>query len=397
MNSTKPISRRGSHLLAVCCLIVAGCNNGNGGTSVPSSALRSEVLASLGQNVVVPAQEDFARSAASLESTLNEVAGGGASREDAQQAWRNTMALWQVLEVMQFGPAGSRGEGVMGAQSIRARIYTWPSTNFCQVDRDTAGDDYDDPDALGTARGTPVGLHAMEYLLFTEEPANTCEEFDTINEQGIWDALDDVQGRRLAHAAALGTLLRRAADDLVTVWAPGGGNFILELTDPRRSGAVYGTAQEGLNAVSDAMFYLDTESKDMKLAQAAGLADCRDEPCHFESRWAFHGRENLVANLRGFELLFLGARTGTDAPGFDDLLREMGAAELASEMQSAVTEAIVAAEAIPGTLQEAATTDLAALEAALEAFGDVTTPLKGTFLSVLELEIPDRAAGDTDS
>ena len=72
-------------------------------------------------------------------------------------------------------------------------------------------------------------------------------------------------------AAALATLVERRVGDLVEAWSPTGGNFIEELTNPGRSGAVYGSAQEGLNAVSDAMFYLEKETKDMKLAKPLGI------------------------------------------------------------------------------------------------------------------------------
>jgi hypothetical protein len=36
---------------------------------------------------------------------------------------------------------------------------------------------------------------------------------------------------------------------------------------------IFSSAQEALNAVSDAMFYLDTEVKDMKVAGPAALGD----------------------------------------------------------------------------------------------------------------------------
>ena len=373
---------------------LAGCG-GDTDSSPPDGGLRGDVLAALGVNAVVPQQEAFATDAFSLESALADAASGEATREAAQQAWRDAIDSWQQIEMMQFGPAGSRVT-VMGGESLRARIYSWPVLSLCEVDRQTAGDDYDDPDALAAAPGAPLGLWAIEYLLFTEDSGNQCSPLDPLNDEGIWDGLGDVPQRRLTHAASLATLARQAAAELVDSWSTNGGNFIQEMESPGRSGAVYGSAQEGLNAVSDAMFYLDTEAKDMKLGRPAGLTACESEPCLFESRWAFHGKENLIANLRAFQVLFLGVAPGTDALGFDDLLIDMGATDVATDMTAAIAGAITATAAIPGNLQDAAESDTVAVEDAHDAIREVTTLLKNDFLSVLDLELPDRAAGDND-
>jgi predicted lipoprotein len=356
------------------------------------------VLASLGQNVVVPRQQAFATLAASLETALMDAAMDINAREAAQQAWRQAIDSWQELEMMQLGPAGS-SLTVMGGQDLRARIYSWPILNLCLVDQQTVQEGHDDPDALEATVGAPLGLWAIEYLLFNEDPDNNCSPLHTINQDGIWDAMADmIPQRRLAYAAALSTLVRRRADELEAAWAPSGGNFIEELLNPDRSGAVYGTAQEGLNAVSDAMFYLDKETKDMKVGEPIGITGCDAERCpeSIESLWAAHSKENIVANLRGFQALFLGAAPGADGLGYDDLLVDMGAADVAQDMAVAIEGAIAATEAIPGTLREANDANPDAVLAAHAALRAITDILKSDFLSVLDLEAPDRAAGDND-
>jgi predicted lipoprotein len=300
--------------------------------------------------------------------------------------------------MMQLGPSGS-SLTIMGGQDFRARIYSWPILNLCLVDQQTVEEGYDDPDALAAVVGGPLGLWAIEYLLFNESTENNCSALNTINQDGTWDAMADmIPQRRLDYAAALSTLVRRRADDLVAAWAPSGGNFIAELTDPGRSGAVYGTAQEGLNAVSDAMFYLSKETKDMKLGEPLGITNCATATCpeSIESQWARWSKQHVLANLRGFQALFLGSSPGTDALGFDDLLIDMGAPDVASDMAEAIADAITATEAIPGTFFEALEQNPTEMEAAHAAIRQVTDILKTDFLSVLDLEAPDRAAGDND-
>jgi len=400
MTSTKQTSRLGSPpFILLLALAAASCAEDSGVSSDPGDEppIRAEVLASLGERVVVPAQVTFATRAASLEAALASAAAGG-SRAEAQEAWRAAVDSWQWLEMMQVGPAGS-SLNVMGGQDLRARIYTWPTLDTCLIDQTTVGDEFDDPDVLDASPGTPRGLGAIEYLLFNDDPENTCTAFRPIEPAGIWETLSaEIPGRRLAYAAALATLVRRSADDLVEAWAPEGADFISELTDPRRGGAVYGSAQEGLNAISDAMFYLDKEAKDMKLAEPAGITGCAQARCPdaIESRWAFQSKEHLLTNLRAFQALFLGATPGTDAPGFDDLLDDMGSSAVTSEMTEAIASALTALEAIPGALSEAIETDPQAVEDAHEAVRVVTDILKTNFIGDLDLEAPDRAAGDND-
>jgi predicted lipoprotein len=341
----------------------------------------------------------MADDAAALERAIAEATTAPGGRDDAREAWQTAMATWQQLELTQFGPLGSSLD-VMGGEDLRARTYTWPLLNPCQVDQQTVEDGHDDPDAIEGTKGAPLGLWAIEYLLFNESPDNSCTALNTINRDGTWDAMADmIPARRLEYAAALATLVRRRVDDLVEAWSPDGGNYIEELTNPGRSGAVYGSAQEGLNAVSDAMFYLEKESKDMKLAKPLGITGCAESQCpdDLESRWAAWSKPHVLANLRAFELLFHGgAADAAGALGYDDLLVDMGAADVADDMQKAIDAAIAATEAVPGTFREALSQDPAAMEQAHTAIQAVTDILKSDFLTILDLEAPDRAAGDND-
>ena len=58
--------------------------------------------------------------------------------------------------------------------------------------------------------------------------------------------------------------------------------------------------------------------------------------------------------------------------------------------------AISATEAVPGTFRDALTENETELRAAHTAIQAVTDILKTDFLSILDLEAPDRAAGDND-
>jgi predicted lipoprotein len=383
------------------CLAAALASCGGGSTPDASCAegdLRGPVLASIGESIIVPRQQSFAQRAAALQDALSTAADtpeDEQGRAAAQASWREAIEAWQVLELMQVGPA-THGRGGLG---LRDRIYSWPEMNRCLLNIQTIGDDYDDPEALAADTGTQRGLWAIEYLLFNDESDNECSELNQINQDGSWNAmLDALPERRLRHAASLAGLVRQDADELVRQWSPTGDGFLEELKAPCSNSTLYGSPQEGLNEVSNALFYLDTETRDMKLGEPAGIMMCEELICpqSLESLWAEHGKENVLANLRGFQEVFFGAEPGTEALGFDDLLTDMGAAQVVDDMRAALSDAIAKTEAIPGSLSEALQSDLPAVEDAYEAVKTVTDILKTEVLSVLDLEAPQRAAGDND-
>jgi len=247
----------------------SGEDAGPGFDAGPDALTRAEVLAHLGENVILPRYRDFVPEAEALTVALDAYAAdpSDANRTAAQEAWVAAMDVWQEIEMMQLGPLAA-ADLAMAGQDIRDDIYSWPSLSLCVVDQRTVGDTYDDPDALGTDAINARGLGAIEYLIFNESADNACSPLSGINSDGTWDSFtaEEIRARRAVQAHALGVLVQRAANRLVTSWETSGDGFLTELTDPTRAGAVYGTAQEGLNAVSDAMFYLDKETKDMKLA-----------------------------------------------------------------------------------------------------------------------------------
>ena len=102
--------------------------------------------------------------------------------------------------------------------------------------------------------------------------------------------------------------------------------------------------------------------------------------------------EAVVANLVGFERLF----TGGEGAGIDDLLRDLGHADLSDAILAELAHAIETAEALTVPVDEAVAADPAQVEAVHDAVKRVTDLLKGDLVTVLALTIPSEAAGDND-
>ncbi len=230
---------------------------------------------------------------------------------------------------------------------------------------------------------------------------NTCSPLSGINTDGSWAATtpEELERRRARLAHSLATVVHRRAQELVSAWEPDGGDFLGELRRAGEDGAVYGSGREGLNAVTDAMFYVDLVLKDRKLALPAGLSlDCPEDTCPewVESRWAGRSIQHVLDNLAAFELLFLGGPPGEDARGFDDLLAELGEDAMAAEMVTAIADARAAFEAIDVTLREAVTSDAATVRAAYDLVKRITDILKMRFYPAVMLALPATGGGDTD-
>jgi predicted lipoprotein len=381
-------SRPRPWLLLTASLAAGGGDGGSGSPDARSDGFdRRALLRNLAEHVIAPTLDELDARADALVVAVDAWCAAG-DRAAAQDAWRAAMSTWQRAEVMQVGPAAMDG----GAP--RDRIYSWPVVSSCAVDQevmarwlDPAG--YD----LSTELTNRRGLAALEYLLFTTTLAVTCAP--TAAPPG-WNDLSDAdkQTARCRYAQAAALDLAAQSEALRTAWSPSGGNYVEALA----TATGFASAHEAVNVVSDAMFYLDSATKDLKLGAPAGItmSTCPvlGDPCpqDLESKFGAHGRENVAANLRGFQALF----TGGDGAGFDDFLTTLGAPELAAQMETDLADAIARVEAIPGSLETAITGDRQAVADAHAAVKRVTDAMKSRFLTVLSLDIPDDVAADND-
>ncbi|MSP25907.1 MAG: hypothetical protein EXR75_12255 [Myxococcales bacterium] len=382
----------------------AGPSSGAGSTGAGAGFDKHALLQNLGEHVVLATYQAFATEAKALASACDAWQSAdtsearAAARADAQAAWRDAMKVWQSAELMQIGPAAPMS--TPGGQDQRDEIYSWPSVNACVVDQEIVKGEYATPSAFANKLVNARGLAALEHLLFDSDTKNACAPQNTINAAGTWSAiLGQLDSRRAAYAATLAILIEAKAVGLRDAWEPAGGNYADELATP---GAIYqASAQQALNAVTNAMFYLDTELKDMKLAIPAGLSlDCATVTCPeaLELREAGFSKAAVRANISGFQRLFHGgAPFETEALGFDDWLVAAGASELAAQMAADISAAIAAVDAIQDDdLKTTLANEPERVVAVYDAIKRVTDNLKTQFVTVLDLGLPDAAATDND-
>lgn len=374
------------------------------GPSIDSSAQTSaddvrRVLANVGGNVVLPTLREFATRARALEAATAayETSLTDADRDAARTAWRSAIDQWQRAEMYQLGPAAPADPTMLGGSGIRDEIYSWPLVNRCRVDQETVDPSHASTDTLRAEAINTRGLSAIEYLLFEPSTSNGCPATISINSMGTWAALGDMGVRtnraRYAHNAAV--LVRERADELVTAWET---DYLAQLSTAGSGSRLYATAHDGLNALSDAIFYMEAPGRDLKLGVPSGVMECTLTSCPdmIESLYADVSRENILANIRAFRSAYLGGEPGLDGQGFDDLLRTVGANDLDSRMQRAIQGSLNAVDAIEGPLGDAVRNRNATVVAAYDAITVLVRLMKTEFVTVLDLELPMHVEGDND-
>ena len=314
------------------------------------------------------------------------------ARIAAQNAWVEAMRAWQVLEVMQVGPAASSLTAI-GGENIRDAVYSWPTINPCRIDQVTCRFEFESDDFFDEALVNAYGLDALETALFSPPNENSCSRNSGINRDDTWDDLG-ADGIAQARADLSDTFTAQIASDLQQLRDAWEDGFATELATAGQGSVLFDTSVKGVNAIYDGLFYMETYVKDRKLGWPLGLRECGQEDCtdEVEALMAGYSHEWLAANLTGFRALY----TGGEGIGMYDLLVSVDEEELADKIITRLDEADVAVAALTSGLNEMLTTDREALTNAQEAVKGVTDLVKVDIATVLSLEVPSEAAGDND-
>jgi uncharacterized protein len=358
----------------------------------PPALSRTAVLGALGSCALTTAME-AASAAAELETAIKQLEAQPAMPEAAQAAFRKALDAWELVESMQFGPAARKD--LPGGGGLRDYIYAWPSLHRCSVEEGLVANSFKAPDFLSTALVNRRGFGALEYLLFFPGSAGGCPASAAL----AMLPAEEREARKRAYATILAADLRARTAALANAWDPTKGNFVNTLASAGPGNPVYPSLQVAFNAVGNALFYLEREVKDIKLAQPLGLRECMQTTCPelLESQFAARSKANIRANLAGFRRLIEGCGPDYSGVAFDDLLQALNAGAVAATLHERILAAGASLDAVEeADLEEALEKDLASVRAVYDALKGVTDLLKTQFRDVLNIDLPKDLATDND-
>ena len=387
--------------LAALGMLLSGCF-GTSTTPEPEEFdATNQVLENLADNIYLADLREAKTRVRTLVTACEEnlaaigTANAEAARVNAQAAWGDAIKGWQIVELQQVGPLGAVAV-VGGGESIRDEIYSWPTRSGCRVDQRTATEAYSSGDFFQANLVDVYGLDAIEHLLFREGRENVCAPLASINSDGSWDALSDadISLRRARYALTAAAEVERQIDLVIARWTDGfRDSFVV------KNANVFESPRGALNDAFAALFYVELQTKDRKLAVPAGLnaEGCPEGRCPqaLELSTSRFSKEAIIENLRGARRVYFGGE-GNDGMGFNALVSEAGRPELNESIDAAFAAALATATALGTPLEvslEESTADTVALYESVKA---VTDLLKSDLTTLLNLEVPQEAAGDND-
>jgi len=369
----------------------------------------ADMLTSIVNNAVIPTVDELALKLTALDTEVAQYCASIDQDEEedqlaaAQAQWQESMAVWQQLDVMQFGQIAEQ----------RDNFYSWPLNDECKVDVDVVLGQADDYDI--TSRTAPRrGLDALEYLLFDNDRVNDklhvrCQTVGAgkiTNVPGLleWDDLTLLE-QKIQRCKQSNNITRHLITRAETLKQSITAGVFDESIN---------TYQDAADSISDALFYLDKETKDVKANKAlpASISGSFNTG-HLESQYAHVSLSNVHNNLLGAKLLM----TANGNIGFHDFLVAAGQEDLANRMVSNLDLAITASsnsEITDSFMDVIESATLEQRESCINAVaGDVsllgkvcalgtpviqafTTDLKDQFVLTLNFSVPSSAEGDND-
>jgi len=387
----------------------AGANYAGGETVTPTPTPtpdtdfnQQNLIANLTDNVIAPAYQAFEQLTEAQTTAVENFCQTPTiqSHKAAQDAWRSAMAKWQQIEVMQIGPLTNN------SSTLRNNIYSWPITSSCGVDQDLMyfeqGTINAAPYDISKRTATRRGLDSVEYLLFNENLEHSCSSPKDILSTWSAKTSSERQAARCNFAIEVAEDLNSNASILVTAWS-GSDGYGATLKQAGQQDSPFSDVHAGVNAISDALFYIDQMAKDEKLGTPLGLFsnDCGGvgSVCvqNVESPYSDNSIDNLINNLIGFKNLFNGQGSdATNTLGFDDYLIDVNDSATATQIMSNTDAAITDLQSYSDSLATSITNDSATAEATHAKVKKVTDQLKVDFINSLALKLPQTAAGDND-
>ncbi len=397
-------------LLGACTNDSTDSNNQNAITADSFDFL--SMFANIADNIIITNYQALATAAASyaadnspLDSYCNAIgtAGETAAADAAQAAWRELMNSWQQTELHLLGPITDNNN------ALANRINSFSSANIstCGIDQavvlaETASF------TISSRSSNQRGLGAIGYLLFNTDLTHTCPS--QITETTNWNSRPSQERQQLRCnlAKIIADDISTAATEVLAAWQRDNGNYRSTFINPDNFST-------NLPLLSDALFYLDTDVKDVKLGIPTGLNNgCSQLSCpdDVESPYSQHSLINIQNNLQAFLTIFNGA----NGLGFDDIIQQAGFTEVATRFNQQTQNAIDFIDSINTSLLTQTRNITSNTEAAecSNAFANpdspsnfpacnllghikaITDDLKTDFITIVNVDLPDRAQSDND-
>jgi len=257
-------------------------------------------------------------------------------RTELKNNWTDLMSVFHIVEGFQFGP---QSEGFPDTEMTHLFPYgsSWDCGALGEVVKASKEDDY-----LFSSGYSPYGLPNMTPLTHSSLVDSFCPDSRVKDEIVEWRKKDRLQRERdiCKFTKLVSTESNQRVSRVAKHWDINQGFLAKKILDESYFGSPIAT----INKISDGLFFLEKELKDERLAVPTGLSNCFSTSCPYMSIHRVSGIsiDSVLANLKGFRMLFKGEtyNSGKDGFGFDDYLDSQNKVFVRIQMETAINDAI---------------------------------------------------------
>ena len=311
---------------------------------------QQKMLFNIGKNVVIPGLIRFDKSLTKLEKSNNvyceivdtqteDQAVLDILKANLQNDWKEVMKAYHYIEAFKIGPlADKQNDG-----ELPLSLYSWPNEiNTCRVDVEvfkfSQASDY----VLQT-RNTTRGLDALGSLLLTADDKHNCRS-DRYLRSWPSKTLPEKRADRCGYTKLVIEDLKNNGLKVLNEWTKEENNYLTEFINEN-------DVLENINKVSNALFFIESVVKDIKLGQTTGIQS--KQPSTFPEI-AEHQQlpsmsiEALKENVQAFLNIFNGTTTeGLNGFGLDDYLKSLDHENIALDINKEAKEILESLNKLP--------------------------------------------------
>ncbi len=327
-----------------------------------NDALYAAVLKDVSLNVITETYNQLYTNATALESAAASLSvGDEAALDNVKQKWQDTRAPWEESEGFLYGPVDTEG--------IDPAIDSWPVDVNAINNILNSGQDI--TPALLESNNEARGFHTLEYFFWGLDGNKTAA---------------DLTSRELEYIQAAASDLRAKTEQLYFGWLPSQGNFAANFINAGESGSIYTSKKNALSEIAEGITIIADEVANGKIEEPLNGNNGNPKPEAEESRFSNNSKLDFANNIRSIEHIYLGDFNGVQGKGLTDIVSAENAT-LDTDIKAAISEAILAIEAIPGTFTQAIFDNRAEVEFAQGKVLDLLNKLQSElepFISNLE-------------
>ena len=334
-------------------LTVTNCSdNDDSSEAIDASAvLYTEVLTDISLDVITETYKTLYTNSIALETAVNNLTiGDEAALQVVKEAWQNTRAPWEKSEGFLYGPVDIDG--------IDPAIDSWP-----------------------------VDVNAINNILNSSNPItstllesnNEARGFHTI-EYFVWGidgnkSASSLTAREIEYLKAATQNLKVQTTDLYFGWIASNGNFVSNFINAGTSGSIYTSRKSALQEIVEGLTMIADEVANGKIEEPLNGNNGGPKPAAEESRFSNNSKLDFANNIRSIQNVYLGDYNGANGKGITDIVAARNAT-LDTNIKAAISNAISAIEAIPGTFTDAIVNNRPAVQNAQTKVGDLLTLLQ---------------------